>query len=193
VDVGRARSEELAPAGDRRDAGQVAVGQAARIDAEIRRLQGAGRRRDRPVGVGREERRLEARDPSDRARPRPPSPKLSAKHDYDLAITHEDRGDEMPRLAALFDPRPETLAAGGSNILGAVLPEPLRMELFRTRQFPRLVERAHNLHAHLYETMPLIPLRPVPTTLVGVSRRWQWTASGTGGPFADWSTWRELP
>ena len=112
-------------------------------------------------------------------------------HDYDLALTHEDAGDELPRLAALFDPR--TLAPGGSNLLGAVLPEPLRVELFRTRQFPRLVERVHNLHAHLYETMPLIPLRQATPITLGVGPRWQAAPNDGTRPFADWSTWRELP
>ena len=113
------------------------------------------------------------------------------RHDYDLALTHEDAGDEIPRLAALFDPR--TLAPGGSNVLGAVLPEPLRIELFRTRQYPRLVERVHNLHAHLYETMPLIPLRQATPITLGLGPHWQAAPIDGTRPFADWSTWRELP
>ena len=113
------------------------------------------------------------------------------RHDYDLALTHEDAGDEIPRLAALFDPR--TLDPGGSNSLGAVLPEPLRLELFRTRQFPRLIERVHNLHAHLYETMPLIPLRQAAPIVIGLAPHWQAAPIDGTRPFADWSTWRELP
>jgi Bacterial extracellular solute-binding proteins, family 5 Middle len=112
------------------------------------------------------------------------------QHDFDLALTHEDVGDEIPRLAALFDPR--TLAPGGSNLLGVVLPDPLRAELFRTRQFPKLVERVHNLHAHLYETMPLIPLRPTAIP-IAIGPHWQATIADGARPFADWSTWRELP
>ena len=105
------------------------------------------------------------------------------RHDYDLALTHEDAGDEIPRLAALFDPRAEALDPGGSNFLGARLtPESLRTELFTTRQFPRLVARAHNLHAHLYATMPLVPLRPTMTIPIGVECAGSRQSRGSNGP-----------
>jgi hypothetical protein len=130
-----------------------------------------------------------------RIQPTPLSPAGLAhalrRHDYDLALTHEDAGDEIPRLAALFDPR--TLDPGGSNVLGAVLPDPLRIDLFRTRQFPRLAERVRNLHVHLYETMPLIPFRQGAPITLGLGPRWQVAPTDGTRPFADWSTWRELP
>jgi ABC-type oligopeptide transport system substrate-binding subunit len=81
--------------------------------------------------------------------------------DYELAYYHRDYADESYWLWPLFDTRREALQQGGSNFLGYKNDDHLE-KLFRDimaeRDFTRLRERTHALHAHLYEMMPLIPL-----------------------------------
>jgi peptide/nickel transport system substrate-binding protein len=83
------------------------------------------------------------------------------RHDYDLAYYHLDYADESYWLWPLFDTRPGALGPGGSNVLGyqndAVL-ESLFRRAMRERDFARLQETTYEIHAHLYEHMPLIPL-----------------------------------
>lgn len=83
-----------------------------------------------------------------------------ARHDFDLALVFEDHGDSLARLSALFDRRPRSLAPGGSNFMG-VQDKDLRDLLDAmplTRQFPALRSKMQNLHVHLVQSMPLIPL-----------------------------------
>lgn len=115
-----------------------------------------------------------------------------AKHDFDLALVHEDHGDSLARLAALFDQRPIARSPGGSNVLGvedSVLNRQIA-SLPLTRQFPSLREQMRNLHVHLFQTMTVIPL-------------WQDQAHSSLGPnfhvdrfdplrpFADVTTWKK--
>jgi ABC-type oligopeptide transport system substrate-binding subunit len=83
------------------------------------------------------------------------------RRDFELAYYHHDYADESYWLWPLFDTRREAMQQGGSNILGYKNDDVLE-KLFRDtmaeRDFTRLRERTHALHAHLYETMPLIPL-----------------------------------
>ena len=91
------------------------------------------------------------------------------RRDYDLAYYHQDYADESYWLWPLFDTRREALQPGGSNFpqpggsnfLGYKNDDHLE-KLFRDamaeRDFARLRERTHAVHAHLYEMMPLIPL-----------------------------------
>src|SRR5207253_1404681 len=61
----------------------------------------------------------------------------------------------------LFDSRPEARRPGGPNYLnyhddGAL--ESIFRAAMSHRDFARVREITHDLHAHLYERMPLIPL-----------------------------------
>jgi ABC-type oligopeptide transport system substrate-binding subunit len=84
-----------------------------------------------------------------------------ARHDYDLALVSEDHGDSPARLMALFDTAADALKPGGSNYLGArddaILIGQID-DLTRSRQFPSMQSKMHNLHVHLFQTMPIIPM-----------------------------------
>lgn len=84
---------------------------------------------------------------------------------FELAVCHYDFPDERFLLWPLFDPHPDAVRPGGSNFLGydsdAKLQSLLRASLAQ-RHFPALQEVQHNLHVHLYERMPLIPLWQLP-------------------------------
>jgi hypothetical protein len=63
-------------------------------------------------------------------------------------------------LWPLFDGRPEALQPGGANFLGcedAKLEELFRAAMGR-REFAEVHKHTHEIHARLYDTMPLIPL-----------------------------------
>ncbi len=82
------------------------------------------------------------------------------KRDYELAYHHLDHASEVYWIWPLFDGRPEALQPGGANFLGY---EDAALEgLFRTamgqRGFAEVRRLTHEIHAHLYERMPLIPL-----------------------------------
>ncbi len=83
------------------------------------------------------------------------------RRDFELAYYRQDYADETYWLWPLFDTRREALQPGGSNFLGYKNDDHLE-KLFRDtmaeRDFARLRDRTHALHAHLYEMMPLIPL-----------------------------------
>jgi len=114
-----------------------------------------------------------------------------ARHDFDLALLNEDHGDSLARLTALFDRRPEALAPGGSNVAGVddntlsgtIVAMPL------SRQFPALRSQMQNVHVHLVQTMPLIPLwRHQATYSLGGYRV---SAFDPLRPFADMTSWRK--
>jgi ABC-type oligopeptide transport system substrate-binding subunit len=95
-----------------------------------------------------------------RPQPLPPQELRRAleQRDYDLLYHSLDHGDNPIRLWSLFDPA--GLAPGGSNYLGctdAQLQSRL-LSALQHRAFPLVREHMHNIHAHLIETMPLIPL-----------------------------------
>lgn len=90
------------------------------------------------------------------------------KHDYDLAYTYWDYSSEYYWLWPLFDPGADALAPGGSNFLGYANDATL-VSLLRSRMnqpdFRRLQELSQDVHAHLYERMPFIPLWQLDTIL----------------------------
>jgi peptide/nickel transport system substrate-binding protein len=83
------------------------------------------------------------------------------KRDYQLAYHHLDYGSEAYWLWPLFDPSQEALAEGGPNYLhytnDAELVS-LLQKAMEQRDFDRLREQTHNIHAHLFEKMPFLPL-----------------------------------
>ncbi len=87
------------------------------------------------------------------------------KRDYELAYHHWDFPDNNFWLWPLFDPHPDAVKAGGSNFLGydndAKLQSMLRAAMIH-RHFSAVHDYQQNIHAHLYEHMPLIPLWQLP-------------------------------
>lgn len=83
------------------------------------------------------------------------------RRDYQLAYWTWDYADQTCWLWPLFDQSADAIAAGGSNILcydnDANL-ESLFRGMLGQRHFPTLQQRAHDIHAHLVDRMPLIPL-----------------------------------
>jgi ABC-type transport system substrate-binding protein len=90
------------------------------------------------------------------------------KRDYDLAYHHVDYASEAYWLWPLFDVHAEARAPGGSNYLGYVNDAELE-SLFRQamshRDFAQLRDITNNIHATLYERMPLIPLWQLDTLI----------------------------
>jgi peptide/nickel transport system substrate-binding protein len=87
------------------------------------------------------------------------------QRDYDLAYCHWDFPDNNLWLWPLFDPHPDAVKPGGSNYLGydndAKLQSLLRGAIIH-RQFSAVREYQQNIHVHLYDSMPLIPLWQIP-------------------------------
>ena len=85
--------------------------------------------------------------------------------DYELAYHHWDYPDDNFSLWPLFDPHPEALRPGGSNFLG-YSHDPTLQGLLQNamshRNFPVVRDKMQDVHAHLYERMPLIPLWQLP-------------------------------
>jgi ABC-type transport system substrate-binding protein len=83
------------------------------------------------------------------------------QRDYELAYHHIDYASEAYWLWPLFDTRMAALAPGGANYLGysndGVL-EGLFRAAMSHRDFARVREITHDIHAHLAEKMPLVPL-----------------------------------
>jgi ABC-type oligopeptide transport system substrate-binding subunit len=90
-------------------------------------------------------------------------------HDFELAYTCFDFDNDLFWLWPYFDSHRGALQPGGSNFLGyendAKLATLLR-EMMTKRQFSALQECAHNIHAHLYERMPFIPLWQIPKRIL---------------------------
>ncbi len=82
-------------------------------------------------------------------------------HDYHLAYFHHHFPDDCYWLWPLFDPQPDAVRPGGGNYLGYDNDAKLQ-SLFRAAMnqphFASLQELTHSIHAHLVDTMPLIPL-----------------------------------
>src|SRR5262249_9770408 len=89
------------------------------------------------------------------------------RRDYQLAYYHLDYTSEVYWLWPLFDSGPEALRPGGSNFLG--YSDATLQTLFRSamsyRDFDKVRALTHDIHAHLYEQMPLIPLWQLHTHL----------------------------
>jgi hypothetical protein len=90
------------------------------------------------------------------------------QRDYQLAYHHYDFGSEDFWLGSLLDNRPEALRTGGSNYLGFHDPTLERILLARMsqRDFTRIRDLSHDLHAHFVERMPFIPLWQLDTHVV---------------------------
>jgi ABC-type transport system substrate-binding protein len=82
------------------------------------------------------------------------------EHRYQLAYWHHDFPNDLFSLWPLFDPR-EDVVANGSNYLGyrnnADLVEKLQ-KVASQRDFAEVKRQMQNVHADLFESMPLIPL-----------------------------------
>ena len=98
-----------------------------------------------------------------KARAVSPADLRRAQHerDFDMLYATEARLDDPLRLALLFDPQAAATQPGGSNYLGydadIKLQELLRAAV-KHRQFSIVQRDMHTVHAHLYETMPMVPL-----------------------------------
>jgi ABC-type transport system substrate-binding protein len=84
---------------------------------------------------------------------------VQESHDFDLAYYHWDYPSEAYWLWPLFDPR--ATERGGLNFLGYTNDSALE-QLFRKtmarRDFARVQDFTYQVHRHLYDMMPLIPL-----------------------------------
>lgn len=91
------------------------------------------------------------------------------ERDYDLLYLTETDLDDPVRLSLLFDVSPDASSPGGSNYLGyegdIKLQELLRAAV-KHRQFSVAQSNMHAVHAHLYETMPMIPLWQLDTHIL---------------------------
>jgi peptide/nickel transport system substrate-binding protein len=89
------------------------------------------------------------------------------RREYELAYWKLDHASEAYWLWPWFDGRPAALAPGGSNFLGyedAALQSELRRTMGQ-RNFAEVRRLTHEIHAHLHERMPLIPLWQLDTHL----------------------------
>jgi peptide/nickel transport system substrate-binding protein len=80
------------------------------------------------------------------------------RRDYELAYYHLDYPDDTFTLWPFFEP--EAVGPGGANFLGYE-DVPLKNSFSRAlghRQFSEIQKLTHDIHAQLYEQMPLIPL-----------------------------------
>jgi ABC-type transport system substrate-binding protein len=90
------------------------------------------------------------------------------KRDYELAYHHLDYGSEAYWLWPLFDTRPAALAPGGANFLqyrGDAALESMFRASMSQRDFSRVREITQDIHAHLFDHMPLVPLWQLDTQL----------------------------
>lgn len=112
--------------------------------------------------------------------------------DFDLVYHAIDLPDRPAALAALFDRHPGAVANGGSNFLGYDQDSTLQSLLasaLNHRDFPLVRTFMQNVHAHLYRTMPLIPLWQLPYT-IAVSKNLNTPELDALAVFADVSQWR---
>jgi peptide/nickel transport system substrate-binding protein len=90
------------------------------------------------------------------------------ERDFDLVYHYIDLPDRPAALAALFDPDESAVGKGGGNFLGYDRDSTLQTLLgsaLKHRDFPMVREAMQTVHAHLYRTMPLIPLWQLPYTI----------------------------
>jgi hypothetical protein len=125
----------------------------ARVQAACEEMAGAVREVLREAGI----------QANIQARASQPGDLRKAIHErnFDLVYTRETHLDDPVRLALLFDPHADATRAGGRNYLGYdsdVKLQELLGAAVKHRQFSVVQTNMHAVHAHLYETMPLIPL-----------------------------------
>jgi ABC-type transport system substrate-binding protein len=82
-------------------------------------------------------------------------------HDYELAYDYYDYPTDAYWLWPLFNTNPKALDRGGKNFLGYQNDgqlESLFIKSMGHRDFHEVQRYTHDIHAHLYQKMPLIPL-----------------------------------
>jgi ABC-type oligopeptide transport system substrate-binding subunit len=87
------------------------------------------------------------------------------KHDFDLALCSIDDASAILPLMLLFDPHPDALKPGGANFTGYANDAKLQSllaSIHAHRQFTVRRDLVHDLHAHLVDVMPVIPLWQAP-------------------------------
>jgi len=110
------------------------------------------------------------------------------EHDYDLAYFHWDFGSEFYWLWPLFADGDKALDKKGSNFLGyedAELDTMLRVRMSH-HDFAAVQKVSRNVHAHLLDHMPLIPLWQLdahaalhPGLDLGATETWPFCAAAT--------------
>jgi ABC-type transport system substrate-binding protein len=129
-----------------------------------------------------------------RPEPLPPRALQAAvrERQFDLVYHALDLPDRPAVLGALFDPDPRAVGKGGSNFLGydqdATLERHLSAALHH-RAFPMVRTEMQTVHAHLYATMPLIPLWQLPYT-IALSSKLQTPDLDPLAVFADITHWK---
>jgi ABC-type transport system substrate-binding protein len=89
-------------------------------------------------------------------------------HDYELAYYYHDYPTDAFWLWPLFSTNPKALDRGGKNYLGYQNDGPLESLFVKSmghREFQEVRNWTHDIHAHLYQKMPLIPLWQLDTHL----------------------------
>jgi peptide/nickel transport system substrate-binding protein len=89
-------------------------------------------------------------------------------HDYELAYYHYDYPTDAYWLWPLFNTNPKALDRGGHNFLGYQNDgqlESLFIKAMGHRDFQEVQRLTQDIHAHLYQKMPLIPLWQLDTHL----------------------------
>jgi ABC-type transport system substrate-binding protein len=89
-------------------------------------------------------------------------------HDFELAYYHYDYPTEAYWLWPLFNPNAKALDRGGKNFLGYQNDgqlESLFIKSMAYRDFHEVQGRTQEIHAYLYQKMPLIPLWQLDTHL----------------------------
>jgi ABC-type transport system substrate-binding protein len=83
------------------------------------------------------------------------------RRQYDLAYCHRDYASEAFWLQPLFDPEKNARDPGGSNFLRYQNDSELESLFHKTmtyRNFSQVKKVTHDIHEHLHDKMPLIPL-----------------------------------
>ncbi len=114
------------------------------------------------------------------------------ERDFDLVYHAIDLPDQPAALASLFDRHAGAVGKGGSNFLGYDQDSTLQglvTSALSHRDFPMVRTFMQNVHAHLYHTMPLIPLWQLPYT-VAVQRTLHTPDLDPLTVFADVTQWK---
>jgi ABC-type oligopeptide transport system substrate-binding subunit len=81
--------------------------------------------------------------------------------EFDIAYMSEENTDQPYAMAMMFDGHENAKKPGGRNYLGYdgdIKMQELMRSALAHRQFSVVQTNMHALHAHLHETMPLVPL-----------------------------------
>jgi peptide/nickel transport system substrate-binding protein len=103
--------------------------------------------------------------------PKPPRllhDEVEIGHDFELAYYYFDYPTDAYWLWPLFNTNPKALGRGGKNYMGYQNDgqlESLFIKAMGHRDFQEVQNLTHEIHAHLYQKMPLIPLWQLDTHL----------------------------